>query len=782
MKLQAYRDLFRQALFNGNGIARRLIVSLILFSTFITVIITYIELHQEYRNDVRDIHNSIDFIRQSTLPALTESIWVNDTGQIESQIRGLLNLRDIEYVAIQIEGKISWSAGQQVSSRTISEQVVMTRNYRGKQVTIGKLLVVASLDKVWQRLWHRLFAVSIDSAIKTLLVALFMMLVFQVLVTGHIIKLSNYARNLDPQHLDSEDLQLDRPATGHWRPDALDYLTQAFNDMRHKLRDAYDEMRKKNLSLIESEERLSMAMEATNDGVWDWSVKDERIHYSSGWAKMLDYEPDEIAPVFESWHSRIHPADRGSVLEQLDDHLYGSSPAFKIEHRLKRKQGDWLWVLGRGRTIERNADGKPIRVVGTITDISTLKAAEYQLQHLNEALEQRVAERTAELLTAREEAERASQAKSGFLSRMSHELRTPMNAILGFAQLLEMQKTPSLSVEQKDFVEEILRAGEHLLELINEILDLSRVESGHIEINSEAVAIAPLMNECLTLLTPLAKQQDIELQASIDPNCIALADPLRLNQVMLNLLSNAINFNKHGGCVSVEARHHAHQTVRISVTDTGIGIPPEDLSHLFQPFERLEQTRDITEGTGIGLVLSKLLVEAMQGQVGVDSQPGKGSTFWIILPATNTATALTSNTETLLPADTLTTGRMQKCLLYIEDNPANLKLIHKLVDALPHLKMLEATTAEQGLQIAIDQQPDLIFLDISLPGMDGYEALQHLRKNPATRKIPVVAVSANAMSHNIEQGLTAGFVAYITKPFDLSLIRQTLEQHLAENP
>ena len=625
MSQKPTKQILHDAFFNGNGVARRLIVALVLFSTAITAVFTTLELYRGYQADVGAINSSFSFIRRSSLPVLTDSVWVSDNMQINAQLEGLLNLRDLEYVAISVGDEVRWSAGELRSARTTRSEMHLVRSYRGQNVPIGQLTVVASLDTVWARLWDRLIVVLIENGIKTLLVALFMLLVFQLLVTRHLAKLSHYARNYDPRHLQQDDLTLDRPATGRWRPDALDYLVNAVNDMRHKLRAAY-------LDVHDSEERLRLAMEATNEGVWDWSVANERVLYSPGWTRMLGYEPDELPAVYASWESRIHPADRGEVLEKLQAHLQGQTRGFIAEHRLKTKSGDWLWVVGRGRVIEYSADGAPLRAVGTMNDISALKEAEHKLLQLNEELEQRVLERTVDLEQARVEAEMANQAKSSFLSRMSHELRTPMNAILGFAQLLDTSEKPALSPEQSDYVQEILFAGRHLLELINEVLDLARVESGRLNLELTEVDVANLAAECIALIKPLSEEKSLTVSSEVQAGCVAFADPLRLRQVLLNLLTNAVKYNQQGGKVTLKAHPDAPLGIYIGITDSGSGIAKEDLPKLFRAFERLGASEQV-EGTGIGLALSQRLIEAMGGEIHVESEPGEGSTFWLTIPA-----------------------------------------------------------------------------------------------------------------------------------------------------
>jgi len=405
------------------------------------------------------------------------------------------------------------------------------------------------------------------------------------------------------------------------------------------------------------------------------------------------------------------------------------------------------------------------------------KHAEESLKQLNEKLEDRVEERTVELVAAKEEAERASRAKSEFLSRMSHELRTPMNAILGFGQLLELTLKEE---EQADNVQEILHAGRHLLELINEVLDLARIEAGKLTISLEPVHLMPLIEECLALIRPVAEARSIRILES-GRNCgeYVQADRTRLKQALLNLLSNAVKYNQEAGTLSVTCIHDG-DAIQICVSDTGAGLTAEQQSRLFSPFERLDADKTAIEGTGIGLALSRRLMELMHGEIGVESKPGIGSTFWLRLTVVHELEDESGNADSpIADADTAhTAGDKQWDILCIEDNPANLRLIERILSRREDIRLLTATAPNLGLELAQADHPALILLDINLPDMDGYEVMQCLRENPATRDIPVVAVSANAMPKDLARGKAAGFVDYLTKPLDIDQLLRTVQQVL----
>jgi PAS domain S-box-containing protein len=381
-----------------------------------------------------------------------------------------------------------------------------------------------------------------------------------------------------------------------------------------------------------------------------------------------------------------------------------------------------------------------------------------------------------ELKRAKAQAERANLAKSDFLSSMSHELRTPLSAILGFAQLIE-SGTPAPSVSQKRSVDQILKAGWYLLELINEVLDLALIESGKLSLSLEPISLTEVMQECRAMIEPQAQKRGISITfPRFETPYFVKADRTRMKQVLINLLSNAIKYNKVDGTVVVEWIAIAPGRIRVCVNDTGEGLTPEKVGQLFQPFNRLGQEANVEEGTGIGLVVCKRLIEWMGGVIGVESTVGKGSTFWIEmdLTAAPQAAAHADEAAALAPAQAQTDAQLHT-LLYVEDNPANLMLVEDLIARRPDIRLLSATDGNRGIEIARASLPDVILMDINLPGISGVKALKILAEDPATTHIPVVALSANAMPRDIEKGLEAGFFRYLTKPIKVHEFMDTLD-------
>jgi PAS domain S-box-containing protein len=394
-------------------------------------------------------------------------------------------------------------------------------------------------------------------------------------------------------------------------------------------------------------------------------------------------------------------------------------------------------------------------------------------------LDQVLQEKNIELESARSVAEKANLSKSEFLSSMSHELRSPLNAILGFAQLME-SGSPLPTSTQKASIDQILKAGWYLLELINEILDLALIESGRLSLSLEPMSLVDVMLECQAMIEPQTQKSGIRMSfPQFEIPYFVRADRTRVKQVLINLLSNAIKYNRAQGSVEVTCSARAAKRIRISVHDTGEGLSPEKLAQLFQPFNRLGQEASAEQGTGIGLVMSKRLVDLMGGEIGVESTVGAGSVFWFELNQADEPQRAAGAAEPLAPHHAhVQQGAMPRTLLYVEDNLTNMQLVEQLIARRPDLRLLSAGDAILGIALARTRQPEVILMDINLPGMSGIQALKILREDPLTAHIPVLAISASAMPHDIKNGLEAGFFRYITKPIDVNEFMDALDMAL----
>ena len=400
----------------------------------------------------------------------------------------------------------------------------------------------------------------------------------------------------------------------------------------------------------------------------------------------------------------------------------------------------------------------------------------YLLIGTDNSVRKRVEENLNEAMAA---AEKANRAKTDFLSGMSHELRTPLNAILGFAQLVDTG-FPLPTPSQKRHIDQILKAGWYLLELINEILDLSMIESGTVTLSREPVSLAEVLLECRAMIEPQAEKRGISITfPAFDILYFVNADRTRVKQVLINLLFNAIKYNSPGGTVIVEYSLSRPDWIRICVRDTGEGLAPEQLGQLFQPFNRLGKGAGAEEGTGIGLVVAKRLVELMGGTIGAESIVGTGSVFWIELSLIAAPQIAAPEAEFAgLVRPQVPDGTPLRTLLYVEDNPANLELVEQLMLRRPELRLLGAADGNLGIEFARACQPEVILMDINLPGISGLEAMKILRADPATAHIPIIALSANAVPHDIEKALAAGFFTYLTKPIRVNQFMDALDAAL----
>ncbi len=517
-------------------------------------------------------------------------------------------------------------------------------------------------------------------------------------------------------------------------------------------------------ALRASEARYSRIIAGTRDGVWDWDIESNKIEFSDICWEQIGFSTTDIESRnlrnIADWEARMSQHDVDRFKQALRDHILEGAP-FDIEYQIRAKDGSMRWIRARAEATY-NKEGRAIRVSGSNMDVTELKNTQLAV------------------VQAKVAAEKANQAKSEFLSSMSHELRTPLNAILGYAQLFDYDD--NLRKDQKESVAEIHKAGNHLLHLINEVLDLAKIEAGRMTLSLEPVVPERVLNDSLTLLKPLAEENDIELSVQLGELGATpiFADFTRLKQALINLGSNAVKYNRKNGKVVIALELAGPDAMRILVRDTGYGIPEAQREQVFEPFNRLNAECGAVEGSGVGLVITKRLVEMMQGKLDYHSVVNTGTQFWVELPlAKEGEEGVSARAEAVLSEkrkELAVEGDFR--ILYIEDNPANTRLFEKIIDRFEQLSVTTVMEPLLGIYEARTAPPDIIVLDINLPDLDGYEVLEVLKNDARTKNIPVVALSANAMSIDVNKGLKAGFIDYLTKPVEVNRLIEVFNQLL----
>jgi PAS domain S-box-containing protein len=510
-------------------------------------------------------------------------------------------------------------------------------------------------------------------------------------------------------------------------------------------------------ALRESEARFRLLAENSTDVISRHHPDGTLLYLSPACRRLFGYDPEDL--VGQKAIDLLHPDDRAALQGRQTRESINATKTQTLVFRQRRQDGSYIWVEAAVRGVTDPESGEIIELQASTRDVSERVRADEQVRQ------------------AKERAEQANEEKSRFLSHISHDLRTPLAAILGFAELLQTREAVA-GEKPREWVDWILQSGRHLLELVNQLLEVARIESGKVALAVVPVDARVALHEVLSLIAPLAAERDIRIadECTSDASPIVLADAVRLKQVLLNLLSNAIKYNCAAGVVSVTAETTGQATVRMTVSDTGQGISPEQLERLFSPFERLGAEAGPIEGTGLGLVIAKGLAEAMSGTLEVESEVGKGTTFSLELPAEPVGT---THSQTQAPAsiDSSICGDV----LYIEDNPLNIELVKTvLTDKRPNLTLRTASEGESGARLALEHPPDLLLLDLNLPDISGEEVLLGLRAHQETADLPVLVLSADSTSHSVQRLLETGADAYLTKPLDVEHFLQMVDRLVSD--
>ena len=554
------------------------------------------------------------------------------------------------------------------------------------------------------------------------------------------------------------------------------------------------------LSFQKSQTLFQILAKVSPVGIFHTDEKGFCTFVNDRWCEISSLTLEEAQG--SGWRGALHPEDRDQVFSKWND-FAREGKTFQMEYRFLNTSGKSSWVFGQAEA-EKDLENNIIGYVGTITDITQLKLTEFALKNSQVELEQRVKDRTSDLVKindalkrdvihhketeallrkAQEEAEKANSAKSEFLSHMSHELRTPLNAILGFAQLLVLNKRNNLDLKEQESVGQIRIAGNHLLELINEVLELTQIEGGSLKVHNENTDISRLLKKLLPVVEPMANKRKIIINNHISEtsDSYVFADPTRLKQSLINLIVNAIKYNYEGGEISIKSEITDENRIKIHIIDTGPGIDAEKQKLLFEPFERLGAEDSGIEGTGIGLTITKKLMNLMDGSISLKSEMGKGSKFTIELPAGNRSEQTTEKHPLgkIVQRKTREENRNSQTILYIEDNNSNLKLIQKYLEEFTSFKFLSSQSAIDGLALARQHQPSLILMDINLPEMDEITAFKELQNWDETKSIPVIAVSANASLDVEKDCLRNGAYFCLRKPVNLDTLINTIRQSIA---
>lgn len=657
LKLKKVSPVLPEFLTSSNRIGRKLIVMIIALSSAITFVITAFQLIEDYQNERANLDDLLKQVSVS-VPSLSASVWTFDNRQIQLTLTAFTNLQHIEFAEVIAKGgDHQWTAGAQISERFVEQTYPLVFVQQGEKELIGSLRVVASIDEIYDHLFSKALSILLNNGVKTFVVALFMFFLFHKYVTSRIEGLAEDVRALET-HLDLEDALLAHGVgdPGSKQPDEIDAVSTVFKELAHKLdvtmealknshaelQDAYEEIRTVNaelerrveqrtehlqneitqrkaaeVSLMDSERRFRDIARSASDWFWETDRNHCFTYLSDRCFEATGLSPNDLLGKTRfALVERSMPKDDKDKWEAFQDALQKHEPIKAFQYQLYFLDKEPMTVQLEGRPFW-GEDGSFLGYRGAARDITR------DVRHAHE------------LERAKQEAEQANNAKSEFISSMSHELRTPMNGILGFAQLLEIHPEIELSEQQHEYVTQIRIAGEHLLELINDILDLSKIEAGKVHLNIEPVDPLAVIETCLEVLQPMAQQHDVSVSFDgygYDDQQSVLADRTRLNQVVMNLCSNAIKYNRPGGRVEILAQNTPQHMLRVSVSDTGIGIAPEHFDKLFTPFNRLDAEVSGIEGTGVGLSITLKLIELMNGKISFDSREGEGTTFVFELP------------------------------------------------------------------------------------------------------------------------------------------------------
>jgi len=714
--------------------------------------------------------------------AIKQPLLADDTATLEELVNNIIRKKGIGYAALYDRNERQiYEAGHSHTDQSkvyqenlfkhIQEQgwlVPFRINvvvHAGDSYYLGKLEMEFSTEFIQQSSQairdQGLFIAGIEVTISIVLLTLL----------GFAITQKLYVLRSAAQKMSKGDLSIRAQIPGH---DEVSATADAFNKMASAIDQKTRDIKLAIAEQRNSEEYLRAIVENAADAIITTDQAGLICSFNTAAVNLFGYEIAEISG--KNVSVLMPEPDRSEHDHYLKNYLQTGKT--RIIGRGREVQGlrkDGSLFFGWLSVSRVDALGK-ISFTGIIHDLTAQKETQQQLRTAKQAAERD--RNQAEL--AKNEAEKANNAKSAFLSSMSHELRTPLNAVIGFSQLLEIDE---ITESQQLYVQQILKAGLHLLDLITEVLDLVRIESNQLNLSLESVEVQPIIEECLSITETMAAKCNISVKHTVPKGIVIHADRIRFKQTILNLLSNAIKYNRDDGSVCLTTDICADDRVGIQVIDTGPGIPAEKLNDLFVPFNRLGAEGGRIEGTGIGLTITKRILDQMDGTIQVNSELGAGTTFRVELPLVSHVavndTQVIAQPKTARESMLMLDSDRKHQILYIEDNPANLMLVVEIFKENKDVALFSAHTAELGIELALSRHPDLILLDINLPGMNGFEALKQMKQTPSLKDVPVIAITANAMVHEIQMATSTGFSDYLVKPLNIVLFMKTVKHYLS---
>jgi PAS domain S-box-containing protein len=744
------------------SIGRRFAMAILAFSSIVTLASTLVQLSIEYQRDVNEINSGLRQIRDSYADSLASSLWVTSEKDLKLQLDGIIKLPDMQYIEVLDENDvIKASAGTPQKNQIISQTYPLTHHHRGQILTLGKLHILGTLDGVYSRLKSKVLVILLTQGVKTFLVSLFILYLFQILIGQHLATVAKFVGHSNRPNLDDK-LNLNRPLNKQTRGDELDQMVNAINEMRLGLKNHYRD-------LEENEFRWKFAIEATGDGLWDWNIKDNTVLFTDHWKEMIGHSSNEIGNGLEEFTSRLHPDDKEKIIAQLQKCMNSEVAIYACEYRFRRKDGSYIWMSDHGMIVNRDADGNAIRMIGTHRDISAAKAAAEREKQLSTQLLQATKMESIGHLTG----------------GIAHDFNNILGAIMGYAELSQsmMEAKPEVYGNIPRYMGEILSGSERAKQLIQQMLLFSRLSPDLTQGQESVVMLKPVLKEVVSLLRS-SIPATINLNYEIKTEGLkAKIQPVQLHQIMMNLGVNARDaIGDYGDIVFSLGTYQGNQQIcsacnmtiegdfiEITVKDSGMGIPPSHLHSVFDPFFT---TKEVGKGTGMGLSVVHGIVHQAGGHIVVESEVGVGTTFHILLP--NIATE-----ETILPIETVSH--------VINQNLAGLKLM-VVDDETGMTTMLRELLETRGAHVTVFNEPmlaldafkknplqfDLMITDESMPKLSGMHlSMQMLGLRPGFPIILCTGYSDHATAETVSK---IGIAGFMFKPLDTNrLIRQVSE-------